>query len=202
VAVDDTGRRWPAHLKKRLTNLQKITTTLPVQRPAGADAGVNEQVIAKRHRQIEGLEKPAMDRRQGSPERLGQGQHAAPPPRADRRIDAIAGQGVLAAEGEPSPVVGGRHQKGAQGGLVIAFQEMPAHRRGAQPGQTIQHRPARRSTVDIIAKNHPQRAQAPVAGTSGVALDLKENPLKQIGPTVNVTDRVKPQTRRDAAGRR
>lgn len=148
----DDHRPMPVpRLQEGPTDPSAVLGRLLIQHNPWAHTGVNEKVIAYPMMDQQTIKELAMRFREGIRQTIGQ---CLPPPAAGRRpADAITRQCFEAAEIQPMRIGLWIRQEIEHRLFVIAGEEDPLRPRNRRrPQKTIDHPPAVRPAIDIIAK--------------------------------------------------
>jgi len=163
---DGSAGQWVNTGQEGIANGQEVATRLTGQVHAGAYPRVHEHIGAVLHIQVKPIKEVAMPDGQRGLQGPGCGAQTGRC-RRRRHGDTKAGQGGIPPRPQPAAVTLGRRQKGAHRRLVIAFQKPPDDSIESDPDltsyrqttQKVEHPPAFRTAVDIIAQEHGDGAQ-------------------------------------------
>ena len=198
MAVDDDAAEIRVGVQERLADPHQIPFGLLVQRHAGPEAGVNEQIIALAVGQREAAEERRVRRRQGvlklPPQRrqIGAGAEMAEP------VEAVTGQGRAAAVEQPGLAVLAMLDEPEHEILVIALQVDGLETRQRVVDQRVDHLERLAAAIHIIAEINHHQALAGM--TDGVVGDRFVEFAQQIEAAVDVAHRVDSAARRHRRG--
>ncbi len=180
-----------------LADPAQVLVHLILQREAGANAGMDEQIVADRDHPLARVEEPDMVARDAIDQQVAQVVEVA-------LVHLVGRQAVT----EQRRIAADRHQsaRGARaalcGGdenlLMIAFQQSrPA---GAQLPDALDHAGRVRAAIDQVAQEHQGRLRRPARGIVGV--DHVDQPVEFVGASVHIADRIDAFARRNGVDAR
>ena len=186
--MDHEQRMRGLAVEEILANPAQVAGPLMLERDAGADASMDEEIVAEAEAVGKTVDKGEVAARDRSADHRGGGGGIELGDVA--RIDAVALDAFGAAEFEPvAQPLRLRAERAHQHFLVIAHQEYRVERRIIEPSQPRDDPLRIGTTIDHVAEQDEKFARA----GPGLAIgrDLFEQCVEQVEPAMHVADRIR-----------